>query len=324
MLSLRKEDYHMKKKIIITVDTEGDLQWDWKKGDIITTRNSKYLQRFQTLCNHYGFIPVWLTNWEMLNDDAFVEFVKENISNHCSEVGMHLHAWSNPPYYGLKGSNKSGQPYLIEYPFDIMEKKIKAITEMFKERFGFVPDCHRAGRWAINKEYFMLLKKYGYKIDCSITPELVWHPCYGGTPGFMGPDYRKKSHQPYFEEGILEIPMTSKRLHSIKKPKNVNQMIKSIYHGIKGQNTMFRPDKDNLTELKMMMRETYESESDYLMFMIHSSELMPGGSPNFPEKKDIEQLYMNLTVLFEEASTLFDGIALGEYGKNIMTQRLSI
>lgn len=39
------------------------------------------------------------------------------------------------------------------------------------------------------------------------------------------------------------------------------------------------------------------------MFMLHSSEMMPGGSPSFPDEKSIEELYeciekLSLDVLF--------------------------
>ena len=39
------------KYFIITIDTEGDDQWNWKYGSKITTENVKYLPRFQKLCN---------------------------------------------------------------------------------------------------------------------------------------------------------------------------------------------------------------------------------------------------------------------------------
>ena len=65
------------KKLIITIDTEGDDLWSWKQGDAITTNNTLFLDRFQMLCNKYNFFPVWLTNYEMIQDDRYVEFVKK-------------------------------------------------------------------------------------------------------------------------------------------------------------------------------------------------------------------------------------------------------
>ena len=146
------------KKFIITIDTEGDGLWDWKQGDRITTENAKYLSRFQSLCNEFGFKPVWLTNYEMINDPTYVDFIAEVERDKLGELGMHLHAWNNPPEYDIK-TVQNGAPYLIEYPVEIMEAKITVLTELIKKRTGITPISHRAGRWAMNDEYFRLLIK---------------------------------------------------------------------------------------------------------------------------------------------------------------------
>ena len=50
------------------------------------------------------------------------------------------------------------------------------------------------------------------------------------------------------------------------------------------------------------------------MFMIHSSELMPGGSPNFKDEKSIEDLYNETEKLFKYAKSKgYIGITLREY-----------
>lgn len=68
------------KKFLITIDTEGDNLWQWKDGDPIGTDNTKYLPRFQKLCDKYGFKPTWLTNYEMMMDDNYVQFIKEVVN----------------------------------------------------------------------------------------------------------------------------------------------------------------------------------------------------------------------------------------------------
>ena len=53
---------------------------------------------------------------------------------------------------------------------------------------------------------------------------------------------------------------------------------------------------------------------DYLMFMIHSSELMPGGSPNFKTEEDIDKLYEIIENLFSYIQKQgFVGATLREY-----------
>lgn len=91
------------KYFIITVDTEGDNLWKYKKGDLVQTENSLFCPRFQELCNKYGFKPVWLVNYEMASDDRFVDYIKPKEEVGLCEVGIHVHAWNNPPIYELSG-----------------------------------------------------------------------------------------------------------------------------------------------------------------------------------------------------------------------------
>lgn len=46
------------KYFIITIDTEGDNLWTYKKGNQVGVENIKYIPRFQELCNKFGFKPV--------------------------------------------------------------------------------------------------------------------------------------------------------------------------------------------------------------------------------------------------------------------------
>lgn len=65
------------KNFIVTVDTEGDNLWAWRPGEEITVENTKYIPRFQGLCEKYGFCPVYLTNNEMIESDEFCAFLKQ-------------------------------------------------------------------------------------------------------------------------------------------------------------------------------------------------------------------------------------------------------
>lgn len=303
------------KKFIITIDTEGDNLWGWKEGNEITTKNVYYLDRFQNLCNQYGFKPVYLSNWEIVQNDDFVCWVKGALAQKTCELGMHLHAWNTPPLISLPKWDKSGKPYLIEYSPEIMEKKIKSITELINEKFGFIPASHRAGRWAMNDEYFHLLHKYGYKIDCSYTPGINWKKSRGRTPYFDGPDYSEVDNKPQMIGGILEMPVTVRNTHRLFLDEriSISNIGRFIYRAIRGKNVWLRPNGTNLRTMQWLVETCYQSEEDYLMFMIHSSELMPGGSPKFQSEEDIENLYLHLNTIFQRISRNYIGVTLQEY-----------
>jgi len=77
-----------------------------------------------------------------------------------------------------------------------------------------------------------------------------------------------------------------------------------------------RPNGNNLKDMLALVNDIKNSEHDYLMFMLHSSELMPGGSPTFSDNDSIENLYNHLNMLFKAISTSFAGITLKDYYYN--------
>lgn len=301
------------KSFIITIDTEGDNQWDLLKES--STENSRYIPRFQELCEKYDFKPTWLTNYEMVKDPFYVEYMKDCLKNNLCEVGMHLHAWNNPPEYHLKKINNQ-RDYLIEYPYYIMEEKINVLTSLLEETFQRKMISHRSGRWTTDERYFKILKKYGYKVDCSVTPLVNWNSCLGST-GVMGSDYSKCSLNPYYiYEDILEVPMTIRKSHilAIDRIDSIKGILRESKNFIKGKNEWLRPQKKpSIMALKSVLRQV-ERDSDYAMFMIHSSELMPGGSHSFKDKKEIDYLYECIESLFDYAKKKeYIGVTLSEY-----------
>lgn len=285
------------KYLIITMDTEGDNLWGWKEGTPLTTENTKYLPRFQELCNKYQFIPTWLCNWEMVNDERFVNFALEHMKSGNCEIGMHLHAWNTPPYHELPRGEKSGLPYLIEYPLDVMRDKVITMTNIIEEKFGKRPMVHRSGRWAMNDDYFRILKEQGYIADCSITPYVNWERSVGQTPGFPGSDYSKEEPKISDRQGIMEIPVTT------------------LWSEEKKRALWLRPNRKNLDDMLYLIEQYKNSEMDYLMFMLHSSELMPGGSPTFQTEGGIEILYEHLEIIFQEIAKDYEGMGLETYAK---------
>lgn len=301
------------KYFIITIDTEGDNLWDYKEGDEIQTKNALYIPRFQELCEQYGFKPVYLTNYEMILSSDFVQYIRPKVKAGLCEVGIHIHAWNNPPYYELNGPY-NGNPYLIEYPYEVMKEKFKVTYDLICERIGVPPVSHRAGRWAMNDDYFRLLKEFDIKVDCSYTPLVSWAKCSGKTIK-SGCDYSNESLYPSCINGLVEVPMTYRVSH-FANTGSVKTRIKKL---LKGQVVSLRPalsDISSMKELCCIIKK--DNNADYVEFMIHSSELMPNGSPYFKDSRAIENLYCTLSSLFDYASrNNFCGITLKDYANSI-------
>ena len=55
-------------------------------------------------------------------------------------------------------------------------------------------------------------------------------------------------------------------------------------------------------------------------FMLHSSELMAGGSPTLQTRRDVEALYDDLEALFGKAAEQFRGRTLSEFHDEVELQ----
>ncbi|WP_343529633.1 polysaccharide deacetylase family protein [Yokenella regensburgei] len=310
-----------KPAFLITIDTEGDNLW--QKHSSITTENARYLPRFQVLCEKYGFKPVYLTNYEMAIDPAYVEFAKDVIARGTGEVGMHLHAWNSPPEIPLTDDDWRFKPYLIEYSDAVMKDKVVYMTRLLEETFQTKMRSHRAGRWAFDERYAQMLIELGYEVDCSVTPKVNWQTAKGAPQGSGGTDYRRFPSQAYFidendisragNSSLLEVPMSIQFKHGA-----LLNAVKQGYDKLRGKVRSpsvhwLRPSGGNVATMQDVVTRTLADGSDYVEYMLHSSEYMPGGSPTFKTPDDIERLYDSLEHFFAWLQPQVQGMTLAEY-----------
>lgn len=311
----------VKPAFIITIDTEGDNLWE--NHNLISTKNTHYLPRFQALCEKYAFKPVYLTNYEMAVDDDYVAFARDVIARGTGEVGMHLHAWNSPPLDPLTDDDWRYKPYLIEYPAGLIRSKVEFMTRLLEDTFQTKMLSHRAGRWAFNEYYAALLIEFGYVVDCSVTPKVNWQFSPGNPEGKGGTNYRDFPSHAYFMDeknivragtsSLLEVPMTIQYKHS-----GLMNSLKSGYDRLRGKRrspsvNWLRPSGGNVENMKRVVRQSLDEGHDYVEFMLHSSEFMPGGSPTFATEQHIERLYQDLEQLFSWLSERTVGKTLAEY-----------
>jgi len=302
---------------LITMDTEGDNVW--ARSRVLTARNAAWLPGFQKLAERYGFRPTWLINWEMAHDPACVEFLRDVLARNAGEVGLHLHAWDTPPLEPLTDNDARHHPYLIEYPDALMYAKLERLTGVLEEIFRRPLRSHRAGRWAFDGRYARWLREHGFAADCSVCPGVDWRSTKGDPCGPGGPDYRRAPREPYFIDEnnvlepvenpppavLLEVPMT------IAQPPS--RWTKALLECCSKRHHWLRPNGLNGAAMRHRVDEAAENGT-HLMFMLHSSELMPGGSPTFTSEASIERLNRDIEELFAHAQSQgCPGRTLGEF-----------
>lgn len=321
-------------RFLITIDTEGDNLWS--NPTAVTCANARYLPRFQQLCERHGLKPTYVTNLEMAGDPAYLEFARDGLARGTLEVGLHVHAWDTPPLTDL---DRAGHAYLIEHPVEVMRAKIETVHRRLEDALAIAPRSHRAGRWAMDERYAALLLEFGYQVDCSVTPKLSWTTHPGATPGRCGCDYTHFPDRAYLtdpedlsrsgDSGLLEVPLTvlavpaSRRWRPGKVRRALGRLVPAVAdpfptvtddpYGDPADPQILRPTGRNLPNLLWILDQARRERRDYVEFMLHSSEFMPGGSPTFATPESIERLYEDLEVLFATAARHYQGATLSEY-----------
>ncbi len=295
-------------EFIISIDTEGDNQWD--HGRELTTKNIRYVPRFQDLCEKYLIKPVYLVTSEVCEDAFAREIFRDYISCGNAEVGAHLHSWTTPPFIDRPGYrfNDPDHGFATEFPGDIQAEKVRNLTDQIESSFGKRPLSFRSGRFGFDERLARILSENSYLIDSSVTPCASWAAYKGLPDGKGGPDFTDKEAYPYLysfeDKALLEIPVT---ILPTRFPLNSHKSLASYYfshvdHSIplrvfrkllfKDQPLWLRPHMwMNMPLLEELVKEAEKLELPYLVMMFHSSELMPGCSIYRKDEEAVEKLY---------------------------------
>lgn len=317
-------------KFIITIDTEGDNQWD--HGRDLTVENIKYIPRFQALCEEYGMKPTYLVTSEVCQD----VFAKDLFTNYLlkghAEVGAHLHSWTTPPFLRGDGfrENDPSHAFASELPYDLLLEKIANLTGQITGSFGKRPTSFRSGRYGFNENVARALIANSYVVDSSVTPFVSWAKHSGIPGGNGGPDFLDFPVTPFHFKvdggTLVEIPITIMPTgfplrNSIKLAqyyfRNVDQsfalrILRKLFYS--NQPVWLRPvPGTNLSHLSRLIDVTIARKLPFIIMMFHSSELMPGCSKYRPDSNSIEELYELLSGVFKllaekgiESATLTD------------------
>lgn len=302
-------------KFILSIDTEGDNQWD--HGRELTVENIKFVPRFQELCEKYSIKPTYLVTSEVCEDTFAKEIFTDYLLKDKAEIGTHLHSWTTPPFLDQVGFryNDPNHAFATEFSENLINEKVKNLTNQIETSFGKRPLSFRSGRFGFNETLARILTDNSYLVDSSVTPYTSWSVHKGIPDGRGGPDFVDKTPFPYnynFHNGsLLEIPVT---ILPTRFPLKTNKTL-ARYYFRNVDNSLFlrlfrkllysnqplwlRPhrwmDIDKFDEL---INEAMTIKLPYLVMMFHSSELMPGSSIYRTDKDSIEKLYDLLECFF--------------------------
>ncbi|MGA2408190.1 MAG: hypothetical protein ABSF81_15765 [Bacteroidales bacterium] len=302
-------------KFILTIDTEGDNQWDY--GRELTVENIRFVPRFQNLCEKFLIKPTYLVTSEVCEDPFAKELFSDYLLNSKVEIGAHLHSWTTPPFQDKEGFryNDINHGYATELPGILLNEKIKNLTNQIETSFGKRPLSFRSGRYGFDENLARILADNSYLVDSSVTPYISWSSHKGIPGGSGGPDFIDKTPFPYtynFPDGsLLEIPVT---ILPTRFPLNRNKTIARHFFNNVDNNMLLRILRKlffnkqplwlrpnlwmDIHLFDEVVNESINIQLPYIVMIFHSSELMPGCSIYRTDKDSIEKLYDVLESFF--------------------------
>jgi len=188
--------------------------------------------------------------------------------------------------------------------------------------------------------YARILVDHGYRVDCSVTPYVSWASTLGDPARNGGTDFSQFLDRAYFvylkdirrpgDSPLLELPVTIVPPSYPGVLEAVRTLLARHRFGARVANHFFPsclwlcPTGRNRKTLLHILAIAQREQRPYIEFMLHSSELMPGGSPTFPSRESIEALYDDLEALFTAAQDVFEGHTLCDYYGRLVTRQTGI
>jgi hypothetical protein len=300
----------MNRYLTLSIDVEPDCTPDWTYSDPLTFEAvSKGIgEILHPLFQEYDIVPTYLINNVVLEHAPSVKCL--NQLDGRFELGTHLHPEFMEPdkqFYNYAG--QKGRSNCCFYPPEIERLKLKNITNLFYNCFGYNPVSFRAGRFSAGINTIKCLKELGYKVDTSVTPHVCWDNATREKPI----DFRSAQEQPYFiKDGsileadpfasLLQVPVSIDYLR--RNP--VKAFIRAsggLLHKINWHKRVwlrpFYSSTDEMIKLVEQYTKKYAyKESVVFNMMFHNVEVLPGLSPYTSTEKDCKNYLKQLKLFF--------------------------
>jgi hypothetical protein len=280
-------------RFLVTVDTEEEFDWS---GPMTREQHSLVtipaLRTFQTFCEEFGVVPVYLVDYPIAGAPEAAEALGEAVSAGRAEVGVQLHPWVNPPFNEEISEYNS---YAGNLPVGLEREKFRILRDTIEARFGTPPLIYRAGRYGLGRDTAEVLASHGLTIDTSVRSMFDYS-------GNGGPNYRNHPLRPYWidrSRKLLELPLTTVFWGPLRR------LGASIYPylwrmpSLRGMLSRVRlleripltPEGVTLEEALRGIDVAIDEGLPVLVLSFHSPSLAPGHTPYVRTEGDLAKLY---------------------------------
>ena len=269
--------------------------WHYSKPLAFTGVSRGVAEILHPLFGEFGMQPTYLINNVVLENDESIALFKSLDGKF--ELGTHLHGdFIEPGKIHFDYAGKDGAMNQCFLDSETEYGKLKNITALFTDRFGYSPVSFRAGRFSAGGNTIRSLANLGYKVDTSVTPKIIWKDSSRERPV----DFTMAPIQPYWtnenkfpgsssaDKNLLEVPVS---------------IVMRKRYGIFKRVLWLRPhysDKKGMVEVwRKIVKNNREKPVVVLNMMFHNVEVMPGLNPYTKSDRDV-MLYLDSLKRFFE------------------------
>ncbi len=282
--------------ITIDVEEEGLFSGRYARSGAGVT-NVAELRRLEFIPREFGFPLTLLTTYPVAQDSGAREVLASWREKHGAEIGVHLHPWNTPPFRDLP------QPEPIptaQMPPDLVEAKLSTLVHRLTETFGEAPRSFRMGRFDWSTGLLQLLPRFGLGVDSSMVPLTFKGE---GRQNFQAPpdpfwlDFPAFPDQRLLETPVTMVPVWASSARAWYRFADLFPALRAEallsrfrFVGAAGIHPAWFPG----FSMRLAVRLHQSRGGRVLTLFLHSSELLPGGSPDFPDASAVGRLVAKL------------------------------
>lgn len=188
--------------LLVVVDTEEEFDWTQPfNRDAVATESIPAQDRAHAVFDKYGIVPTYVLDYAVARSASAAAYLRRLVDAGRAHFGTHCHPWVTPPYDDEVNAYNSFHGNL---PPELEAAKLEASTEAVAQAFGQRPLIFKAGRYGVGAATMGVIRRLGYRIDCSFVPATSFERVHG--PNFLG-----TSMHPFFADesrDLLEVPLT--------------------------------------------------------------------------------------------------------------------
>ena len=282
--------------ITIDVEEEGLFSGTYPRSGA-GVANVAELERLEFIPREFGFPLTLLATYPVARDAAAREVLAGWRDQHGAEIGVHLHPWNTPPFADLPGPEPVPTAQL---PLDLLAAKLESLVTCLADNFGQAPRSFRMGRFDWSTGLLDLLPRFGLVVDSSMVPLTFKGE---GRRNFLAPsdpfwlDFPESPDLRLLEAPVTMVPVWPAaarawyRFAGLFPALRAEALLSRFrFVGAAGIHPAWFPG----FSLRLAARLHQHRDGRVLTMFLHSSELLPGGSPDFPDAPAVDRLVAKL------------------------------